>query len=100
MTDLEGHDLLPRSELTFSREDNWIVVSHAPSGVTTQGRDMEHAHEMITEAVLLHRGEIGEELTTWEEERAALADLGFTEQEIQEIEAARDDPAPLPDFLK
>lgn len=101
MTDLEGHDLLPESELRFVQEGDVIVAHHDPTGVASQGETHEKAHEMITEAVLLYRGEIGESITSWEEEREALEGFGFTDDEIAEIREARDtEPDELPEFMQ
>lgn len=101
MPDLEGHDLLPEDEIRFEQEDDWWVAHHEPSNVASQGKTREKAHEMVTEAVLLHRGEIGEPIETWEEEKELLREIGMTDEEIQEIKETRDEGAnELPEFLQ
>lgn len=100
MPALEGHDLLPKSEIRFVQEDDWWVVHHEPTNVTTQGKTRSEAHEMITEAVLLHEGKIGEPVETWEDEKELMEDLGMTPAEIQEVKEKRESPPPLPDFLQ
>lgn len=101
MVDLEGHDLLPEAEIQFVREDEWWVAHHEPSGVASQGETRDEAHAMITEAVLLHRGEIGDSIDTWEEEAAALRDFGFSEEKIQTIKDQREtEPEDLPDWMQ
>lgn len=102
MVDLTEHSLLPESEIWFIKEDDWWVAHHDPSGVASQGRTRPEAHEMITEAVLLHRGEIGESIDSWEEEKEVLEDFGFTPDEIAAVKEARDsdDHQELPEFMQ
>lgn len=101
MTDLGDHDLLPDSEVRFVEEGDLWVAHHDLSGVVSQGRTRGEAHEMITEAVLLYRGEIGEPIETWEDEKELLEELDLTDEEIAELKKSRDDdPQELPEFLQ
>lgn len=101
MVDLEGHDRLPESELTFVTEDDWIVAHHEPSGVASQGKTRDEAHAMISEAVLLYRGVIGDPIESWAAEKELLKDIGLTEQELTDIKTKREtDSQSLPDFME
>ncbi|TKX41422.1 type II toxin-antitoxin system HicB family antitoxin [Halorubrum sp. ARQ200] len=77
-------------------DDGWWVARDEATGVASQGETREDALANLDEAVALHKGEIGESIDTWEEEKEALDDLGIDPEEVQQ---ARDEHDGLPDFM-
>jgi predicted RNase H-like HicB family nuclease len=84
-------------EIRLTREDDWWVAEDLDTGVASQGKTWEAALENLDEAVALHRGEAGEPIESPEEERAALEELDFDPDEIDE---ARDRNDTLPEFMQ
>jgi len=78
-------------------DDGWWVARDEATGVASQGETREDALANLDEAVALHKGEIGESIDTWEEEKEALDDLGIDPEEVQQ---ARDEHDGLPDFMQ
>ena len=78
-------------------DDGWWVARDEATGVASQGETREDALANLDEAVALHKGEIGESIDTWEEEKEALDDLGIDPEEVQQ---ARDEHDGLPDFIQ
>ena len=78
-------------------DDGWWVARDEAMGVASQGETREDALANLDEAVAPHKGEIGESIDTWEEEKEALDDLGIDPEEVQQ---ARDEHDGLPDFMQ
>ncbi|SNR67239.1 Predicted nuclease of the RNAse H fold, HicB family [Halorubrum ezzemoulense] len=78
-------------------DDGWWVARDEATGVASQGETREDALANLDEAVALHKGEIGESIDTWEEEKEALDDLGI---DPDEVEQARDEHDELPEFMQ
>jgi predicted RNase H-like HicB family nuclease len=78
-------------------DDGWWVARDEATGGASQGETREDALANLDEAVALHKGEIGESIDTWEEEKEALDDLGIDPEEVQQ---ARDEHDGLPDFMR
>jgi len=66
-------------------------------GVASGGDTREEALEMLDEAVALHKGEIGESIDSWEEEKEVLEEMGI---DPDEVKAAREDDPELPEFMQ
>lgn len=84
------------SQITLREEDGGWVGTHVETGVASQGETPQEALEMVLEAVELRRGETGQEVSSAEEERQVLEELGL---DPEEIEAARADDEDLPKFM-
>ena len=78
--------------ITLTQEDDWWVAIDEDEGVASQGKTREEALENLDEAVTLHKGEIGEEISEDEQEEV-LRELGI---DPDEVEGDRK----LPDFMK
>ena len=83
-------------EIRLWREGDGWVITHAETGVTTQGDSREHALAMLDEALALHRGG-GESIDTPEQEREVLEAFGI---DPDDIESAREDADELPEFMQ
>ncbi len=83
-------------EIRLWPEDDWWVIEHVETGVVTQGPTRE-ALENLDDAVGLHRGELGEPIETWEEERELLEELGIDPDEVTK---APDEFDGLPEFMQ
>ena len=88
-----GHEHEVERTITLTREGEWWVAVDEEEGVASQGKTREEALENLDEAVALHKGEIGDPIETWEEEKEVLEDLGI---DPDEVEGDRE----LPDFMK
>jgi len=73
-------------------EDGWWTARNVKVGVSSQGPTKQEALENLEEAVALHKGEIGEEVSEDEQEEV-LRDLGI---DPDELDGDRD----LPEFMK
>jgi predicted RNase H-like HicB family nuclease len=84
-----------------------ITLVENPSGIWTardeearvasQGDTREEALENLDEAVALHKGEVGESVDSWEEEKAVLEDLGIDPDEVKQ---SREESDELPEFMQ
>jgi len=83
--------------LTLSDDGEIWTAKDEDSGVASQGKTREEALEMLDEAVALHRGEIGESIDSWEEEKEALEELGIDPEGVKE---AREEDSELPEFMQ
>lgn len=79
-------------KITLTEEGDWWVAVDEDAGVASQGKTREEALENLDEAVALHKGEIGEEISEDEQEEV-LRELGI---DPDEVEGDRE----LPDFMK
>ena len=84
-------------EIRLWQEDDWWIAKDLDTGVTTQGESRQEALSNLDEAVALYRGEIGEPIETWAEEREALEELGIYPDDVK---ATREDHDDLPEFLR
>lgn len=73
-------------------EDGWWTARNVEVGVSSQGPTKQEALENLEEAVALHKGEIGEEVSEDEQEEV-LRDLGIDPDEL-------DGDRELPEFMK
>jgi predicted RNase H-like HicB family nuclease len=73
-------------------EDGWWTARNIKVGVSSQGPTKQEALENLEEAVALHKGEIGEEVSEDEQEEV-LRDLGIDPDEL-------DGDRELPEFMK
>jgi len=87
-----GHEHEVERTITLTQEDDWWVAVDEEEGVASQGKTREEALENLDEAVALHKGEIGEEISEDEQEEV-LRELGI---DPDEVEGDRE----LPDFMK
>lgn len=85
------------ARIILVEEDGWWVAKDEETGVASQGKSREEALEMLDEAVALYKGEIGESIDSWEEEKAVLEELGI---DPEEVKAARDEERELPEFMQ
>lgn len=83
--------------ITLTKEDDWWVAKDTSTGVASQGRTREEALDNLDEAVALYKGEIGESIDSWDEEREVLEDLGI---DPDEVAASREENTDLPGFLQ
>jgi len=83
--------------LTDDPESEYWVAKDIETGVASQGKTREQALENLDEAVGLYRGEIGESIDSWEEEKAALEEMGIDPDEVKANREATDG---LPDFMQ
>jgi predicted RNase H-like HicB family nuclease len=79
-------------EIRLMQEGEWWVAKDEDEGVASQGRTRQEALENLDEAVALHKGEIGEEISEDEQEEV-LRDLGIDPDEL-------DGDRELPEFMK
>jgi predicted RNase H-like HicB family nuclease len=79
-------------EIRLTQEGEWWVAKDEDEGVASQGRTRQEALENLDEAVALHKGEIGEEISEDEQEEV-LRDLGIDPDEL-------DGDRELPEFMK
>lgn len=77
--------------------DGWWTAKDVETGVASQGETREEALDMLDEAVALHKGEIGESIDTWEEEKAVLEGLGLDPEEVKQSREENDE---LPEFMQ
>jgi len=73
-------------------DDGWWTARNVKVGVSSQGPTKQEALENLEEAVALHKGEIGEEVSEDEQEEV-LRDLGIDPDEL-------DGDRELPEFMK
>lgn len=78
-------------------DDGWWVARDEETGVASQGETRQDALDNLDEAVALHKGEIGESIDTWDEEKKVLEDLGIDPDEVAQ---ARDEHDGLPEFMQ
>ncbi|WP_128476674.1 type II toxin-antitoxin system HicB family antitoxin [Halorussus pelagicus] len=87
----------PEPTITLTKEDDWWVARDTETGVTSQGPTREGALENLDEAVALHRGDAGEPIDSWDEEREALEALGIDSDEVAD---GRENSSELPDCMR
>ena len=78
-------------------DDGWWVARDEATGVASQGETRQDALDNLDEAVALHKGETGDSVDNWEEEKEVLEELGIDPDEVQQ---ARDEHDGLPDFIQ
>ncbi|WP_049897363.1 type II toxin-antitoxin system HicB family antitoxin [Halorubrum distributum] len=78
-------------------DDGWWVARDEATGVASQGETRQNALDNLDEAVALHKGETGDSIDNWEEEKEVLEELGIDPDEVQQ---ARDEHDGLPDFMQ
>ncbi|CDK37950.1 type II toxin-antitoxin system HicB family antitoxin [Halorubrum sp. AJ67] len=78
-------------------DDGWWVARDEATGVASQGETRQDALDNLDEAVALHKGETGDSVDNWEEEKEVLDELGIDPDEVQQ---ARDEHDDLPDFMQ
>jgi len=78
-------------------DDGWWVARDEATGVASQGETRQDALDNLDEAVALHKGETGDSVDNWEEEKEVLDELGIDPDEVQQ---ARDEHDGLPDFMQ
>ena len=78
-------------------DDGWWVARDEATGVASQGETRQDALDNLDEAVALHKGETGDSVDSWEEEKEVLDELGIDPDEVQQ---ARDEHDGLPDFMQ
>ena len=77
--------------------DGWWVARDEATGVASQGETRQDALDNLDEAVALHKGETGDSVDNWEEEKEVLDELGIDPDEVQQ---ARDEHDGLPEFMQ
>ena len=77
-------------------DDGWWVARDEATGVASQGETRQDALDNLDEAVALHKGETGDSVDNWEEEKEVLEELGIDPDEVQQ---ARDENDGLPEFM-
>jgi predicted RNase H-like HicB family nuclease len=77
-------------------DDGWWVARDEATGVASQGETRQDALDNLDEAVALHKGETGDSVDNWEEEKEVLEELGIDPDEVQQ---ARDEHDGLPEFM-
>lgn len=87
----------PEPAITLTKEDDWWVAKDTETGVASQGPTREAALENLDEAVALQRGETGEPIDSWDEEREALEELGIDPDDVAD---AREESSELPDCMR
>lgn len=85
------------ARILLIEEDDCWVAKDEETGVASQGASREEALEMLDEAVALYKGEIGESIDSWEEEKAVLEELGI---DPEEVKASREMGRGLPEFMQ
>ncbi|MDZ7688670.1 MAG: type II toxin-antitoxin system HicB family antitoxin [Halobacteriales archaeon] len=83
--------------LTEDEETGWWTAVDEKTGVASQGETRVEALENLDEAVALYKGEIGEPIETWEEEKEVLKDLGIDPDEVKKSREENDE---LPEFMR
>ncbi len=78
-------------------DDGWWVARDEATGVASQGETRQDALDNLDEAVALHKGETGDSVGNWEEEKEVLEELGIDPDEVQQ---ARDEHDGLPEFMQ
>ena len=78
-------------------DDGWWVARDEETGVASQGETRQDALDNLDEAVALHKGETGDSVDNWEEEKEVLEELGIDPDEVQQ---ARDEHDGLPEFMQ
>jgi predicted RNase H-like HicB family nuclease len=78
-------------------DDGWWVARDEATGVASQGETRKDALDNLDEAVALHKGETGDSVDNWEEEKEVLEELGIDSDEVQQ---ARDEHDGLPEFMQ
>ena len=78
-------------------DDGWWVARDEATGVASQGETRQDALDNLDEAVALHKGETGDSVDNWEEEKEVLDELGIDPDEVQQ---ARDEHDGLPEFMQ
>jgi len=78
-------------------EDGWWTARNVEVGVSSQGETKQEALENLDEAVALYKGEIGDPIETWEEEKEVLKDLGIDPDEVKKSREENDE---LPEFMR
>ncbi|PHQ43556.1 HicB family protein [Halorubrum sp. C191] len=78
-------------------DDGWWVARDEATGVASQGETRQDALDNLDEAVALHKGETGDSVDNWEEEKEVLEELGIDPDEVQQ---ARDENDGLPEFMQ
>ncbi|EMA69253.1 hypothetical protein C468_01750 [Halorubrum kocurii JCM 14978] len=78
-------------------DDGWWVARDEATGVASQGETRQDALDNLDEAVALHKGETGDSVDNWEEEKEVLEELGIDPDEVQQ---ARDEHDGLPEFMQ
>jgi predicted RNase H-like HicB family nuclease len=78
-------------------EDGWWTARNVEVGVSSQGETKQEALENLDEAVALYKGEIGDPIETWEEEKEVLKDLGI---DTDEVKKSREENDELPEFMR
>ena len=78
-------------------DDGWWVARDEATGVASQGETRQDALDNLDEAVALHKGETGDSVDNWEEEKEVLDELGIDPDEVQQ---ARDENDGLPEFIQ
>jgi predicted RNase H-like HicB family nuclease len=86
-----------KRRITLTQEDDMWVAKDEEVGVASHGETQHEALENLEEAVALHKGEIGDSIETWEEEKEVLEDLGIDADEVKE---AREENDELPEFMQ
>jgi len=76
--------------------DLWVAVDEE-TDVASQGGTRVDALENLDEAVALYKGEIGDPIETWEEEKEVLEDLGLDPDEVKKSREENDE---LPEFMR
>ncbi|MCX2819972.1 type II toxin-antitoxin system HicB family antitoxin [Haladaptatus sp. F3-133] len=84
-------------EIKLTQEGDWWVAKDEEEGVASQGETRVEALENLDEAVALHKGEIGDPIETWEEEKEVLEDLGIDPDEVKKSREENDE---LPEFMR
>ena len=77
--------------------DGWCVAHDETTGVASHGETRQDALDNLDEAVALHKGETGDSVDNWEEEKEVLEELGVDPDEVQQ---ARDEHDGLPEFIQ
>ncbi|MBP1923409.1 putative RNase H-like HicB family nuclease [Halorubrum alkaliphilum] len=78
-------------------DDGWWVARDESTSVASQGETRQDALDNLDEAVALHKGETGDSVDNWEEEKEVLDELGIDPDEVQQ---ARDEHDGLPEFMQ
>ena len=78
-------------------DDGWWVARDEATSVASQGETRQDALDNLDEAVALHKGETGDSVDNWEEEKEVLDELGIDPDEVQQ---ARDEHDGLPEFMQ
>ncbi len=85
------------NEIRLWTEDDWWIAKDLETSVTTQGKTRAKALENLDEAVALYRGESGDSIESWPEEREVLEELDINPDESK---AAREENSELPEFMQ